>query len=105
MARPILSLILFFASLLWTGADLAAQQCGPGGCPDQQAASDKLNLMVQNNILNRHVPPLLGRFEGIGYSSSPLNIPTCTPRQKMTLTADVVQRSRNGLWVRMRVWR
>ena len=91
--------------VLWSLPQSAAAQCGPGGCVDQAAAEAKLSVMVQNNVFNRHIPPMLGRFEGIGWSKSPGNVPTCVPRQKMVLTADCTRRASNGVWVRIRVWR
>jgi hypothetical protein len=96
--------ILFCVLSLVCGS-LCAQQCGPNGCPDQGPATRKLEEMVNRNVINRHIGTPLGGFEGIGYSTSPNNIPTCTPRRKMTLTADVVRRAKNGLWVRIRIWR
>ena len=95
---------LFCVLSLVCGALCAQQQCGPNGCPDQAAAEQKLNIMIQQNITNRHIGVPLGRFEGIGYSTTP-SVSTCVPRRPMTLTADVVRRNRNGLWVRIRVWR
>lgn len=96
--------VLFCVLSLVCGG-LCAQDCGPQGCTDQAAAVQKIEYMVQNNIYTRHVQPILGRFEGIGYSSSPTNIRTCTPRRPMRLTADVVRPTRNGMYVRIRVWR
>jgi hypothetical protein len=96
--------VLFCVLALVCGT-LCAQECGPGGCVDQAAATQKIEYMVQNNIINRHVGPMIGRFEGIGYSTSPNNIRTCTPRQPMTLTADVVRRTRDGMYLRIRIWR
>lgn len=96
--------VLFCVLSLVCGALCAQQQCGPNGCPDQAAAEQKLEIMIQQNITNRHIGVPLGRFEGIGYSTTP-NVSTCVPRRPMTLTADVVRRNRNGLWVRIRVWR
>jgi len=97
--------VLFCVLSLVCGT-LCAQQCGPNGCPDQIAAERKVDIMIQNNIIKRHIGSPLGNFEGIGYSTSPNNIQTCTPpRRGMVLTADVIRRTRNGLWFRMRVWR
>lgn len=96
--------VLFCVLSLLCGV-VSAQQCGPGGCPDQAAAEQKIEYMIQRGIINRHVQPILGNFEGIGYSTSPTNIRTCTPRRRMTLTADVVRQTRGGLWLRLRVWR
>lgn len=84
---------------------VASAQCPGGVCPDQQAAEQKVEQMIQRGVLNRHLPPILGNFEGIGVATSPNNIGTCTPRRRMTLTADVVRQARNGMWVRLRVWR
>lgn len=84
---------------------VCAQSCGPGGCVDQAAAERKIEYMIRNNIINRHVGPMVGGFEGIGYSTSPTNIRTCTPRRGMVLTADVVRQTRSGLWLRLRIWR
>lgn len=97
--------LLFCVLSLVCGA-VCAQQCGPDGCVDQSAAERKVDIMIQQNIINRHIGQPLGRFEGIGFSTSPTNIRTCTPpRRGMVLTADVVRRTRNGLYFRMRVWR
>jgi hypothetical protein len=45
------------------------------------------------------------RFTGTGYSSSPHNIPTCTPRTAMTLIGDSVTRGADGMYYRVRAWR
>jgi hypothetical protein len=96
--------VLFLVLAFVTGS-LCAQDCGPQGCVDQAAATRKIEYMVQNNIYNRHIGPMIGRFEGIGYSANPTNIRTCVPRQRMTLTADVVRRTRDGMYLRIRIWR
>lgn len=91
--------------LVLMGYGVACGQCGPQGCSDQAAAERKLDTMIERSVLNRHIPPILGNFEGIGVSSQPGNIQTCTPRRRMNLTADVVRQAKNGMWVRLRVWR
>jgi hypothetical protein len=45
------------------------------------------------------------RFTGTGYSSSPNNVPTCEPRTRMTLIADVVRRGVDGMYYRVRAWK
>lgn len=95
--------VLFCVLSLACGS-VFAQQCGPSGCVDQAAAEQKLEIMIQQNIINRHIGRPLGNFEGIGFSTTP-QVNTCTPRRRMTLTADVVKRTRSGMYVRMRVWR
>jgi hypothetical protein len=46
----------------------------------------------------------IGRFEGVGYGSSP-NCNTCTPSSPMSLTGDASAQGRNGMWYRVRSWR
>lgn len=49
--------------------------------------------------------PRGARFEGVGCSSNPNAIPTCTPRSRMSLIADARAQGRNGMWYRVRLWR
>ena len=93
--------VLFLAC----SSGLTMAQCGPNGCSDQLAAEQKIDFMASRNILNRHVGPSVGGFEGIGWSTQPGNIQTCTPKRPMRLTADVVRQAANGRWIRIRIWR
>jgi len=43
-------------------------------------------------------------FTGTGYSSSPYNVPTCTPKRPMTLAGDATVPGANGLYYRTRAW-
>ncbi len=70
---------------------------------DQQRCEAEARYMASRNIRS-HVGPLIGRFEGIGWGSSP-NCKTCTPRGRMSLTGDASVRCPNGMWIRVRSWR
>lgn len=74
-----------------------------GGSSDQERCQAEANHMAQNNITG-HVWGVIGRFEGVGYGSSP-NCQTCTPGSNMTLTGDASAQGRNGMWYRVRSWR
>lgn len=73
------------------------------GMSDQDRCQAEANYMAQNNITG-HVWSCIGRFEGVGYGSSP-NCNTCTPGGNMTLTGDASAQGRNGMWYRVRSWR
>lgn len=73
------------------------------GSSDQERCQAEANHMAQNNITG-HVWGVIGRFEGVGYGSSP-NCQTCTPGSNMTLTGDASAQGRNGMWYRVRSWR
>ena len=45
------------------------------------------------------------RFTGVGYSSSPHNIQTCTPLSGGVLVGDSTVRGANGMYYRTRVWK
>lgn len=70
---------------------------------DQERCQAEANHMAANNITG-HVWGCIGRFEGVGYGSSP-NCNTCTPGSGMTLTGDASAQGRNGMWYRVRSWR
>ena len=70
---------------------------------DQDRCQAEANHMAANNITG-HVWSCIGRFEGVGYGSSP-NCNTCTPGGGMTLTGDASAQGRNGMWYRVRSWR
>lgn len=70
---------------------------------DQSRCQAEANYMAANNITG-HVWGCIGRFEGVGYGSSP-NCNTCTPSSSMTLTGDASAQGRNGMWYRVRSWR
>lgn len=70
---------------------------------DQERCQAEANYMAANNITG-HVWGCIGRFEGVGYGSSP-NCRTCTPSSSMTLTGDASAQGRNGMWYRVRSWR
>lgn len=73
------------------------------GSSDQERCQAEANYMAANNITG-HVWGCIGRFEGVGYGSSP-NCNTCTPGNGMTLTGDASAQGRNGMWYRVRSWR
>lgn len=70
---------------------------------DQERCQAEANYMATNNITG-HVWGCIGRFEGVGYGSSP-NCNTCTPGTNMSPTGDANARGRNGMWYRVRSWR
>jgi hypothetical protein len=76
---------------------------GIEGTNDQQRCQAEADYMAANNITG-HVWGCIGRFEGVGYGSSP-NCNTCTPSSGMTLTGDASAQGRNGMWYRVRSWR
>lgn len=73
------------------------------GNSDQDRCQAEANYMAANNITG-HVWGCIGRFEGVGYGSSP-NCNTCTPGNGMTPTGDASAQGRNGMWYRVRSWR
>jgi hypothetical protein len=75
---------------------------GHGGS-DQDRCQAEANYMAANNVTG-HVWSCIGRFEGVGYGSSP-NCNTCTPGGGMSLTGDASAQGRNGMWYRVRSWR
>lgn len=70
---------------------------------DQDRCQAEANYMAANGITG-HVGSCIGRFEGVGYGSSP-NCNTCTPGSGMRLTGDASAQGRNGMWYRVRSWR
>lgn len=70
---------------------------------DQQRCQAEANYMAANGITG-HVGSTIGRFEGVGYGSSP-NCRTCVPSSAMNLTGDASAQGRNGMWYRVRSWR
>lgn len=70
---------------------------------DQERCQQEADYMAAHGI-SGHVGSTIGRFEGVGYGSSP-NCNTCTPGGGMTLTGDASARGRNGMWYRVRSWR
>ena len=73
------------------------------GGSDQERCQAEANYMAANGITG-HVWGCIGRFEGVGYGSSP-NCNTCTPSSGMGLTGDASAQGRNGMWYRVRSWR
>lgn len=73
------------------------------GGSDQERCQAEANYMAANGITG-HVWGVIGRFEGVGYGSSP-NCNTCTPSSGMSLTGDASAQGRNGMWYRVRSWR
>lgn len=72
------------------------------GGSDQARAQAEANYMAQNGIRG-HVGGTIGRFEGVGWSTSGMPN-TCTPGSAMTLTADAVAHGPGGVY-RVRAWR
>lgn len=70
---------------------------------DQERCQQEADYMAANGITG-HVGGVIGRFEGVGYGSSP-NCNTCTPGGGMSLTGDASAQGRNGMWYRVRSWR
>ena len=70
---------------------------------DQERCQAEADHMAKNRKFC-HVGPCIGRFEGIGWGSSP-KCGTCTPRGKMRLTGDACAKCSDGRWVRVRSWR
>lgn len=70
---------------------------------DQERCQAEADYMAANGITG-HVWGVIGRFEGVGYGSSP-NCNTCTPGGGMSLTGDASAQGRNGMWYRVRSWR
>jgi len=73
------------------------------GGSDQERCQAEANYMAANNITG-HVWGTIGRFEGVGYGSSP-NCKTCTPSGNMNNTGDASAQGHNGMWFRVRSWR
>lgn len=97
-------LIAWVAVVVFTAANHSTKNNIWGAATtDQQRCQAEANYMAARNI-RKHVGPTIGRFEGIGWGSSP-NCRTCTPRRGMTLTGDAVARTANGMYVRVRSWR
>ena len=86
-----------------TYAYTSSVDMGGMGGGDQERCQAEANYMAANNITG-HVWGCIGRFEGVGYGSSP-NCNTCTPSGGMTLTGDASAQGRNGMWYRVRSWR
>lgn len=70
---------------------------------DQDRCQAEADYMASRGITG-HVWGVIGRFEGVGYGSSP-NCNTCTPGGGMMLTGDASAQGRNGMWYRVRSWR
>ena len=70
---------------------------------DQERCQAEADYMASHGITG-HVGSCIGRFEGVGYGSSP-NCNTCTPGSGMNLTGDACAQGRNGMWYRVRSWR
>lgn len=83
-------------------APVSSYTSGHGGS-DQERCQAEADYMAANGITG-HVWGVIGRFEGVGYGSSP-NCSTCTPSGNMSLTGDASARGRNGMWYRVRSWR
>jgi hypothetical protein len=85
------------------GRELAPR---PSVSVDQQWAQREANLQAARGRMGH----LMGcspnaRFSGVGMSSNPNRVPTCTPRSRMTLIGDATARGRNGMYYRSRHWR
>lgn len=72
------------------------------GGSDQERCQAEANYMASRGIKG-HVWGCIGRFEGVGWGSSP-NCNTCTPGSGMTCTGDASARGSDG-WYRVRSWR
>jgi hypothetical protein len=73
-----------------------------GSSSDQERCQAEANYMASRGIKG-HVWGCIGRFEGVGWGSSP-NCNTCTPGSGMTCTGDASARGADG-WYRVRSWR
>lgn len=87
--------------------------CKNGACRQhfrlshQSLAEAKVRISIRSRFRG-HVGTHLGMggaaFEGCGMSSSsPHNVPTCTPRRPMRLVGDATARGPDG-WHRVRLW-
>lgn len=76
------------------------------GGADQARCQQEANTMASRRIRG-HVGATIGRFEGVGFGSSP-GCSTCTPEQYghrgLSLSGDAVARGPDG-WYRVRSWR
>lgn len=63
-------------------------------------ASNMANRGFKGHIRNA----LPGTFVGVGWSSSPNNVPTCTPPPGRQLVGDSVRRGPDGYY-RVRIWK
>lgn len=83
---------------------------------DQERAQAEADFMAANHT-RRHIGGLVGTFEGIGWGAE--DCPTCVPGRRlrglfrwrsvvsinMTLVADAVALSSDGMYYRVRGWR
>lgn len=71
----------------------------------QAACQRQANEQARRGRMGHLLPMRSGaRFEGVGMSSNPNNVPTCTPRRGMRLVGDATARGRNGRYYRCRQW-
>ena len=113
MKEFILSLVMCFCAAVVTNAAnppiqsyVYPQQkvyAYANGLTDQARCQAEADHMAANRI-SGHVWGVIGRFEGVGYGSSP-NCKTCTPSGNMSLTGDASAQGANGKWYRVRSWR
>lgn len=71
---------------------------------DQEKCQAEANYMAKFYKFC-HVGPCIGRFEGVGWSSSGKMPGTCVPKYKMNLTGDATAKCENGTLIRVRSWR
>lgn len=87
--------------------EMQAEQGVVYGGDDQARCQQEANTMAARRIRG-HVGGTIGRFEGVGYGSSP-NCNTCTPERfgyhGLRLTGDASARGADGYWYRVRSWR
>lgn len=70
---------------------------------DQARCQQEANTMASRRYTG-HVGGTIGRFEGVGFGSSP-GCSTCTPGSGMRLTGDASACDSSGRWYRVRSWR
>jgi len=97
-------LTIFVLSMLYVVHPIPNNNIWGNAKTDQERCQAEADYMAKNRKFY-HVGPCIGRFEGIGYGSKTPNVPTCTPKYKMTLTGDATAQTASGTWVRVRSWR
>ena len=91
-----------------TVSSVSAPQQAQSYGDDQSRCQQEANTMAARRIRGYHIGGTIGRFEGVGYGSSP-GCATCTPEKfgyhGLALTGDASARGSDGYWYRVRSWR
>lgn len=92
-----------YSSPTTTAAPVAYESFGD----DQARCQQEANIMASRRFTG-HVGGTIGRFEGVGFGSSP-TCGTCTPERYgfhgLRLTGDASACDSSGRWYRVRSWR